>query len=450
LKTFFKIEWRGRNDLRLLAVRRTYRISRDQRRSRHRDVPERIQEKRYADVPAVLEKPIAAAPDKYILQVLRVEALLRGGQKDESLAEAKKIAAATSDSLALNDLAYVLADTGFAFDLAQAWAQKAVGQTEQSIANASLGSFEHKDLAAVGLMTAEWDTLGWVYFKQGDLAKAEKYVDASWQLGQYAAVADHLGQIYDQQGRHEAAIHMWRLAIASNSKYEDPKERLRNAGVPVSEPFSLSGRMAAKLGPISPAEELGKLRTIAMPAISEQDGSADFFLLISKQGIEDVQFISGSDAFKNAAHTIQAAKYEFPFPDAGPEKIVRSGVLSCSKYTPSCQLTMLPLSSTPIRSAPGQSSSPVLAPTLRTKVQPEYTRAAKEGRVEGTVLLSFVVNEDGIPEDISVVQPLGLGLDEKAKEAVAQWRFNPATKDGKPVRSAAKAEVNFRLLENYQ
>jgi protein TonB len=62
------------------------------------------------------------------------------------------------------------------------------------------------------------------------------------------------------------------------------------------------------------------------------------------------------------------------------------------------------------------------------------------------VVLQLVVDEKGMPGQIRVVRPLGLGLDQKAIEAVAKWRFKPGTKDGKPVAVIATIEVKFRLL----
>ncbi|HWF47451.1 MAG TPA: transglutaminase domain-containing protein, partial [Bryobacteraceae bacterium] len=307
-----------------------------------------MQAKRYGEIPAVLEKPIAAAPDRYNLQALRVEALLRAGQKDQGIADAERIAKATSEPIILNDMAYALLDTGSAIELAQEWAQKALSQTEQYTAKLTLASFETKDLAAVNGLAAEWDTVGWVYFKLGDMAKAKKYLEASWQLNQHAAVADHLGQIYDKQGRREAAIHMWRLALAVNSKYDEAREQLRNAGVPVSQPVTM-GKNGKRIIPVFGGEELGKLRTFGVPSLPKQTGSAEFFLLLSSHGIEDVRFINGLDTFNDAGHAIQTAKYEFPFPDAGIEKIIRRGILSCSVYTtPSCQFTMFLPSTTTV------------------------------------------------------------------------------------------------------
>jgi len=64
------------------------------------------------------------------------------------------------------------------------------------------------------------------------------------------------------------------------------------------------------------------------------------------------------------------------------------------------------------------------------------------------VLLQLVVDEQGVPQDLRIVRSLGLGLDQKAIEAVQQWRFKPGLKDGKPVPVSANIEVNFRLPQS--
>jgi protein TonB len=84
-------------------------------------------------------------------------------------------------------------------------------------------------------------------------------------------------------------------------------------------------------------------------------------------------------------------------------------------------------------------------PKVLYKVEPQYTEAAKTAKVSGSVLLSVVVDENGDAQDIQVARSLDEGLDQSAIDAVRQWRFSPATEDGKPVSVAAKIEVNFRL-----
>jgi protein TonB len=88
----------------------------------------------------------------------------------------------------------------------------------------------------------------------------------------------------------------------------------------------------------------------------------------------------------------------------------------------------------------------VSSPSLLFKVEPEYSEEARKAKFQGTVLLSVEVDEKGLPRNIKVIRPLGLGLDQKAIEAVEKWKFSPGKKDGKPVAVQAQIEVNFRLL----
>jgi periplasmic protein TonB len=88
----------------------------------------------------------------------------------------------------------------------------------------------------------------------------------------------------------------------------------------------------------------------------------------------------------------------------------------------------------------------VSPPSILYKVEPEYSEEARKAKFQGTVLLFVVVDEHGNPRDIKVLRPLGLGLDQKAVEAVEKWKFSPGKKDGKPVPVQAQIEVNFRLL----
>jgi TonB family protein len=88
----------------------------------------------------------------------------------------------------------------------------------------------------------------------------------------------------------------------------------------------------------------------------------------------------------------------------------------------------------------------VSAPRAIYKPDPEYSTEARQAKYQGTVVLSMIIGSDGRPRAIRVARALGMGLDEKAMEAVRQWRFEPATKDGKPVAVMVDVEVAFRLF----
>jgi protein TonB len=88
----------------------------------------------------------------------------------------------------------------------------------------------------------------------------------------------------------------------------------------------------------------------------------------------------------------------------------------------------------------------VSQPTIIRKVEPEYSEEARKAKWQGTVTLSVIVDETGHARDLKVMQSLGLGLDQKAMEAVEKWLFKPGMKDGKPVAVFATVQVTFHLL----
>ena len=87
----------------------------------------------------------------------------------------------------------------------------------------------------------------------------------------------------------------------------------------------------------------------------------------------------------------------------------------------------------------------VSAPRVVYQPDPEYSEEARKAKYQGTCVLWLVVGPDGRPRDLRVARSLGLGLDEKAIEAVKTWKFEPAMKDGKPVAVQINVEVSFRL-----
>jgi periplasmic protein TonB len=85
-------------------------------------------------------------------------------------------------------------------------------------------------------------------------------------------------------------------------------------------------------------------------------------------------------------------------------------------------------------------------PSLIFKVEPEYSEEARQQKHMGVVVLQVVIDRMGRPINTRIIRALGLGLDEKAAEAVLQWRFKPGMDGDKPATMAATVELNFRLL----
>jgi TonB family protein len=98
-----------------------------------------------------------------------------------------------------------------------------------------------------------------------------------------------------------------------------------------------------------------------------------------------------------------------------------------------------------VRIGRGLRGQGVTPPTVISRVEPQYSPEARAARYQGTVVVQATVHKDGTLTVEKIVQALGFGLDEKAIEALEQWKFKPATKNGEPVSVALNVEVNFNL-----
>jgi len=94
----------------------------------------------------------------------------------------------------------------------------------------------------------------------------------------------------------------------------------------------------------------------------------------------------------------------------------------------------------------GLGGGAVTRPVLLSKSEPEYGEEARKARLQGTVVLHIVIDAQGEAQNITVSHSLGLGLDDRAVEAVKKWKFKPGKLNGKPAAVEAYVEVNFRLL----
>ncbi|HZC44097.1 MAG TPA: TonB family protein [Acidobacteriaceae bacterium] len=88
----------------------------------------------------------------------------------------------------------------------------------------------------------------------------------------------------------------------------------------------------------------------------------------------------------------------------------------------------------------------VSAPVVIHKVEPEFTDAARRSKFQGLATIGLIVDAQGNPEGVHVVHPLGMGLDQKAVEAVRQYKFKPAMFQGRPVPVQLVIEVDFHMF----
>jgi protein TonB len=88
----------------------------------------------------------------------------------------------------------------------------------------------------------------------------------------------------------------------------------------------------------------------------------------------------------------------------------------------------------------------VSAPVVIYQVDPEFSEEARKAKFMGVVTVNLIVDEKGNPQSVHVVHGAGMGLDQKAVEAVKQYKFKPAMEGGKPVAVDLNIEVNFQIF----
>lgn len=93
-----------------------------------------------------------------------------------------------------------------------------------------------------------------------------------------------------------------------------------------------------------------------------------------------------------------------------------------------------------------ESHLPITAPSPAYLAEPQYTRQARKHKIQGTCDIQLIVSKDGFPEHIRIIKSLSDGLDQRAIAAVSQYRFHPATKNGKPVAVQLAVVVKFHLF----
>jgi len=113
---------------------------------------------------------------------------------------------------------------------------------------------------------------------------------------------------------------------------------------------------------------------------------------------------------------------------------------SSSPPDPLASQTIYPIP--PLPPLPGPPAQ-IVPPVLTHQTSSQYTSAARNDKVQGTVQLRLVVDAQGTPQRIAVNHPLGYGLDQQAAEAVAKWRFSPALRAGQPVASTILVNIDF-------
>lgn len=154
-----------------------------------------LAQKYYPEAAALFESAAKTNPSDAYAELRLGTARLRSHNADQGMDALHKALEIDSGGEMLNSVAYEMAETDTNLSNALAYSQRSVKVVEERSQKVDLGNIQEADLQLPLSISAYWDTLGWIYFKLGDLAHAESYLNSAWQLSQDGTVGDHLGQV---------------------------------------------------------------------------------------------------------------------------------------------------------------------------------------------------------------------------------------------------------------
>jgi len=323
----------------------------------------------YSEAVDALETAVKSWPDYPGLLLQLGKAYLKTGQNEKGVVRMREVVEQKGDDpMELNNVAYTLAENKLSLDLAQQYAEKAVGELDKQMqeAESSQGSratFHETGLRVTYQLAMVWDTQGWVYFQQGDAKRAESYVRPSWLLGEDSGVGVHLGEIYEKEGKTQQAARAYEYALTVSS---EPASRLGVAADLMraykQRAYEIKARCKKLTGNPSlfevrrlpngewtqtPAEELRHSREVKLANGGKLSGSAQFIVTFKPGKVESAEYESGDDELEGLEDELKAAHFplEFP-PESGASLVVRVDV-RCQPAAPCIATLVNPVAARP-------------------------------------------------------------------------------------------------------
>ena len=269
------------------------------------------------------------------------QAYLAAGDKQKGQAALETVLKNSQDAGTLNDAAYELADASLDLPLAESSTRDALDKLAQESNSWTLDEDPQVLVSKTRLIIATWDTLGWIYFREGKLDQALSYIHAGWMGMPSLETGKHLGDVLVARGDKSGAVTTYDLAIATQPGYNalgvrtEPSDKqkqlqaladaLRRSGVKSSAP--------------TPANKLLELRTVPLGAADGRSGNAEYRVLLKDGKALKVE-PSGDKSIPGADTMISRATFTSYFPTGTTTALVRIAYVNC--HSKVCELLFEP------------------------------------------------------------------------------------------------------------
>jgi tetratricopeptide (TPR) repeat protein len=259
------------------------------------------------------------------------QAYLLAGDKEKGRTALEAVLKNADDAETLNDAAYDLADASLDLPLAETSTRTALDKLAEESNGWTLDEDPLVLRAKTNLIVATWDTLGWIYFRQGKLDQALSYIQAGWTGSLNMESGKHLGEVLAARGDKAGALDAYEMAIATEPGYDalgvhtEPSAKQKQVQ-------ALAGALPRTGGkshtPMAAAEKLQELREVKLGPANGRSGNAEYRVLL-KDGKAVKADPTGWKTVPGANDMILKADFSRLFPVGAETSLVRVGYVNC-------------------------------------------------------------------------------------------------------------------------
>jgi tetratricopeptide (TPR) repeat protein len=302
-----------------------------------------LQDGQPEDAVHTAEAALAATPEgekkNERLDLLLGQAQLKAGMKDKGHATLLALMNGTDDPAIMNDAGYELADAGLELPLVEKATRKALDQMEAESQTWTLDENPKTLRQKTQLLQATWDSMGWVYFREGRLKEAQDYIGASWTGRQSEEVGKHLGEIAEANGDKNGALLDYTLADQTIVKYDmmgvhrdgNPDSKLLNDKADALRKDGAKARV--------PDNGVQKMRTISIGPAGGMEGVAEYKFLVSGDAVVKAK-PTGDKVLAGGEERMLKAKPKGFTPAGSKGVLMFEGMLNC--HSGVCEIVIEP------------------------------------------------------------------------------------------------------------
>ena len=271
-----------------------------------------------------LERAVSITPQSSVAHYLLGNAYLNTGETDKAIAAFEdSLKIDTNNPNTWNDIAYALADKNVKLDRAEQYAQSSVSTTQSYLRNLPAEQVVKVGPLLTSSLAAAWDTLGWVYYKEGKQKEAETFIHAAWDEDQHSEIAEHLAVFAEKRNDKKGAADYYAMALAGDRPVARYREKLATTAGLKSDSDIETRIQAARTA-------MTAQRKLKM-ANGGWSGKAEFVLTFTaSRKASEAEFKTGAEGLKPAAKALTAVQYPLSLPD-GEYRVFRRVLVSCDK-----------------------------------------------------------------------------------------------------------------------